>query len=54
MAAESRNKSTSETLRKEPFEYEFHLCLQRLLKPLLKPGDSSTIFAITELQTANL
>jgi hypothetical protein len=25
-----------------------------LLKPLLKPGDSSTIFSITELQTVNL
>jgi hypothetical protein len=32
----------------------FTCVFRALLKPLLKPGDSSTIFAITELQTVNL
>jgi len=36
MAAEYRNKSTSKTSWKEPFEYEFHLCLQSPFKTLIE------------------
>ena len=32
----------------------FTYALRAILKPLLKPGDSSTIFAITELRTVSL
>ena len=31
----------------------FTCALRAILKPLLKPGDGSTIFAITELRTIN-
>jgi len=34
MAAEYKNKGTSETLWKEPFEYEFHLYPQSHFKTL--------------------
>jgi hypothetical protein len=33
---------------------KFTCALTAILKPLLKPGDSSTIFAIRELWTVNL